>query len=163
MSFCVSRVVFRELLTSPICAHKGRSLIVAECSRYYATHRDSPTYVPPSVSSSSLLSQALDQKQRRSGREDSVGPFQLGLSQPSFGEGTPKKWSELSPKSKGQSLNFVIIVMSFPRVLQYHRSYASDGSYDEPNGHPVWCWPDDGPHLRVDVGAVLKKLSVRTL
>ncbi|KAH9968826.1 TIM21-domain-containing protein [Russula dissimulans] len=100
MSFCVSRVVFRELLTSPICAHKGRSLIVAECSRYYATHRDSPTYVPPSVSSSSLLSQALDQKQRRSGREDSVGPFQLGLSQPSFGEGTPKKWSELSPKSK---------------------------------------------------------------
>ena len=163
MSFCASRVVFRELLTSPICAHNGRSLIVAKCSRHYATHRDSPTHVQPGVSPSSLLSQALDQKQRRSRREDTVGPFQLGLSQPSFGEGTTKKWSELSPKGKGQSLNFVIIVTSFPRILQYHRSYESDSSYDEPNCHIIWCWPDDGPHLRVDIGAVLKKLSVRTL
>jgi len=97
MSFCASRVVFRELLTSPICA---RSLIVTQCSRHYATHRDSPTYVQPGVSSSSLLSQALDQKQRGSRREDSVGPFQLGLSQPSSGQGTQKKWSELSPKGK---------------------------------------------------------------
>jgi import inner membrane translocase subunit TIM21 len=103
MSFCASRVVFRELLTLPICAHEGPSLIAVKCSRYYATRRDTPAYAQSSVGTSSLLSQALDQKQRGARREDSVGPFQLGLSQPSFSEGTAKKWSELSPKGKGQS------------------------------------------------------------
>ncbi|KAI0283410.1 TIM21-domain-containing protein [Russula aff. rugulosa BPL654] len=100
MSFCASRVVLRELLTLPICAHEGPSLIAAKCIRHYATHRDTPTYAQPGLSTSSLLSQALDQKQRGARREDTVGPFQLGLSQPSFNEGTAKKWSELSPKGK---------------------------------------------------------------
>jgi len=100
MSSCASRVVFRELLTLPICAHQGPSLIAAKCSRHYATHRDTPTYAQPGSSKSSLLSQALDQKQRGARREDTVGPFQLGLSQPSFNKGTAKKWSELSPKGK---------------------------------------------------------------
>jgi len=86
----------------PICAHEGPSLIAANCSRRYATHRNTPTYAQPGSSASSLLSQALDQKQRGARREDTVGPFQLGLSQPSFNEGTAKKWSELSPKGKGQ-------------------------------------------------------------
>ena len=101
MSFCASRVVFRELLTLPICAHKGPSLVAVKCSRYYATRRDTPTYTQPGVGTSSLLTQALDQKQRGARRNDSVGPFQLGLSQPSFNEGAAKKWSELSPKGKG--------------------------------------------------------------
>ena len=104
MSSRASRVVFRELLTLPICTHEGPSLIAAKCSRRYATHRDTPTYAQPGLSKSSLLSQALDQKQRGSRREDTVGPFQLGLSQPSSNEGSAKKWSELSPKGKGQSL-----------------------------------------------------------
>jgi hypothetical protein len=106
MSFRASRIVFRELLTPPICANKGRSLLAVKCFRYYATRRDTPTYTQPRVGTSSLLSQALDQKQRGTRREDSVGPFQLGISQPSLNEGTAKKWSELSPKGKGQSSTF---------------------------------------------------------
>lgn len=119
MSFCASRVVFRELLTLPICAHEGPSFIAAECSRHYATHRDTPTYAQPSSSTSSLLSQALDQKQRGVRREDTVGPFQLGLSQPSFNKGTTKKWSELSPKGKGQSITlpYEALFMDFPTDL----------------------------------------------
>jgi import inner membrane translocase subunit TIM21 len=104
MSLCASRIAFRELRALPTCAHHGRALSALKCSRYYATHRDTPTYVQPGVSSSSLLSQALDQKQRGVRREDSVGPFQLGLSQSSLDEGTTKKWSELSPKGKGPSI-----------------------------------------------------------
>ncbi|KAI9512875.1 TIM21-domain-containing protein [Russula earlei] len=102
MSFCITRSTIRELLALPICANKGRTLIVAKCARHYATHRDSPspTYVQPGMSSSHLLSQALDKKQRGLRGEGSVGPFQLGLSQPPYGEGTTKKWSELSPKGK---------------------------------------------------------------
>jgi mitochondrial import inner membrane translocase subunit TIM21 len=116
MSSCASRVVFRELLTLPICAHKGPSRIAAKCSRHYATHRDTPTYAQPGLSTSSLLSQALDQKQRGARREDTVGPFQLGLSQPSLNKGTAKKWSELSPKGKGRSLTFPYdkLFMDFP-------------------------------------------------
>jgi import inner membrane translocase subunit TIM21 len=56
------------------------------------------------LSASALLSKALDQKQRGARREETVGPFQLGLSQPTFNERTAKKWSELSPKGKGRSL-----------------------------------------------------------
>jgi hypothetical protein len=105
MSFYASRVVFRELLTLPICVHEGPSFIAAKCSRHYATHRHTPTYAQPGLNTSSLLSQALDQKQRGARREDTVGPFQLGLSRPSFNEGTAKKWSELSPKGKGRSIS----------------------------------------------------------
>lgn len=119
MSFCASRVVFRELLTLPICTHKGPSLIAAKCSRHYATHRDTPTYAQPGSSASSLLSQALDQKQRSNRREDTVGPFQLGISQPSSNEGTTKKWSELSPKGKGLSLTLPDdrLLRDFPTYL----------------------------------------------
>jgi len=67
--------------------------------RQYATHRD-PSNTHPPLNSSSLLSQALNQKQKRFQREDSVGPFQLGLSQPSYDAVSSKKWSELSPKDK---------------------------------------------------------------
>ncbi|KAH9081945.1 TIM21-domain-containing protein [Lactarius deliciosus] len=96
MSLCASRGVFGVLPTR-ICAHKRRTLVTIY--RQYATHRDPPSNTHPRVDSSSLLSQALDQKQRKFRREDSVGPFQLGLSQP-YGDGSSKKWSELSPKGK---------------------------------------------------------------
>jgi hypothetical protein len=109
MSFCAPRAIFREFPTHHNCAYRWRALIAVKfSSRHYATHRDTPIYQQPSVGSSSLLSQALDQKERGFRREDSVGPFQLGLSQPSFDKGTTKKWSELSPKGKGQSLSSVI-------------------------------------------------------
>jgi hypothetical protein len=67
-------------------------------TRGHATHRD--------ASASSLLTSALDQKQRSSqlNREDAVGPFQLGISQASLRRGEKaKKWSELSTGGKGPS------------------------------------------------------------
>ncbi len=115
MSFCASRGVFGVFLTPPICAHKRRTLITIY--RQYATHREAPSNTHPRVDSSSLLSQALDQKQRRFRKEDSVGPFQLGLSQSSYGDGSSKKWSELSPKGKGQSFKHIIVVTTFRMIL----------------------------------------------
>jgi mitochondrial import inner membrane translocase subunit TIM21 len=98
--------------------YKRRTLVVVKLSsRHYATHRDAPIYQQPGVGSSSLLSQALDKKERGFRREDSVGPFQLGLSQPSFDNGTAKKWSELSPKGKGQSLSSVFAATNLSRIL----------------------------------------------
>ncbi|KAH7915113.1 TIM21-domain-containing protein [Hygrophoropsis aurantiaca] len=62
-------------------------------SRTYASHRD--------ATPSSLLSSALDQKHRSARRDDSVGPFQLGVSQASLNKGEKiKKWSELSTSGK---------------------------------------------------------------
>ena len=104
MSFYASRIVFRELRALPTYVHKGHTFFAAKCSRHYTTHRDTPTYAQPGVTSSSLLSRALNQKQRGVRREDSVGPFQLGVSPPSSDKGTTKKWSELSPRGKGQSI-----------------------------------------------------------
>jgi hypothetical protein len=162
MSFYASRIVVKELITLPTRALKGRALVAVRCSRCYATRRDTPPHAQSGVGPSSLLSQALDQKQRGSRREDSVGPFQLGLSQSSFGEGTTKKWSELSPKGKGQFLNFIItlFVREFTVV---NFSHTSDSSHDESNGHLIWCRSDDCPHLRPDVGTLLEELSYRTL
>ena len=148
MSFCASRIVFRELPTLLIGAHKSRTLFAVKYSRHYATHRDTPAYAQPGVTSSSLLSKALDQKQKGVRREDSVGPFQLGPSQPSFGKGSTKKWSELSPKGKGQFLDYDKL---FEIPPTFYFSHASDSSYDEPNSHSVRCWSDDCPHLRLNV------------
>lgn len=69
----------------------------AKWYRSYATHRDP-------IPTSSLLSHALDQKRRAAMREDSVGPFQLGLIPPTPQDGgNTKKWSELSAGGKGTS------------------------------------------------------------
>ncbi|KAF9229589.1 hypothetical protein BS17DRAFT_689985 [Gyrodon lividus] len=71
------------------------SALQRNTTRGYALHRD--------ASASSLLTSALDQKQRTSqlNREDSVGPFQLGISQASLRRGEKaKKWSELSTGGK---------------------------------------------------------------
>jgi len=61
------------------------------------------TYASGQGTPSSLLSSALDQKQRtsHSSREDSVGPFQLGISQAALKRGEKaKRWSELSVGGK---------------------------------------------------------------
>ncbi|KAI0050714.1 hypothetical protein FA95DRAFT_1555434 [Auriscalpium vulgare] len=100
-----------RLLRSP-CHHSPRR--IPRRLRTYATHRDAGGFQPSPTSS--LLSQALDQKQRGSQKSDSVGPFQLGLSQPSFGEGDVKKWSELSTGGKAmrataRTTNFTVILL----------------------------------------------------
>ncbi|KAG1755006.1 TIM21-domain-containing protein [Suillus paluster] len=76
-------------------SHRHRSSALGVCRRTFVTHQD--------AASSSLLSSALDQKQRASrlNREDSVGPFTLGLSQASLKQGKKvKQWSELSTGGK---------------------------------------------------------------
>ena len=63
--------------------------------RGYVTHRNS--------GASSLLSQALDQKQRASEHDvrESIGPIPLGMARPSLRAGEKvKKWSELSTGGK---------------------------------------------------------------
>lgn len=63
--------------------------------RTLTTQRDTTT-------TSSLLSNALDQKQRSARRDDTVGPFQLGLIPPTPRDDVKvKKWSELSTSGKG--------------------------------------------------------------
>ncbi|KAH8100454.1 TIM21-domain-containing protein [Cristinia sonorae] len=77
--------------------------------RTFATHRDPTT-------TSSLLSNALDQKQRAARREDNVGPFQLGLIPPTPRDDVKvKKWSELSTSGKvlrstARTSNAIVIV-----------------------------------------------------
>ena len=115
MSLSALRVAFGGSLTPFICTHKRHSLFTIY--RQCATHRrEAHSHTHPRVNSSSLLSQALNQKQRTLRREDSVGPFQLGLSQPSYDDGSSKKWSELSPKGKGQSFGHLIIMTIFRTI-----------------------------------------------
>ena len=73
----------------------------------YATQAELRTNATASGSkptAASLLSSALDQKQRAARREDSAGPFTLGITPPRPDEVKPeKKWSELSVGGKGTS------------------------------------------------------------
>jgi hypothetical protein len=74
----------------------GHRQTLSVWQRTFVTHQD--------AASSSLLSSALDQKQRASrlNREDSVGPFTLGISEASLKHGKKvKQWSELSTGGKG--------------------------------------------------------------
>ncbi|KAI6136864.1 TIM21-domain-containing protein [Pisolithus sp. B1] len=76
-----------------VVASTGRNIQELQGSfRQYATRRD--------AAPSSLLSSALDRKQRSADfqREESVGPFQIGVS-PQHGEKV-KRWSELSTAGK---------------------------------------------------------------
>lgn len=106
---------------------KPRVVILQGC-RNFATHRDP---LP-----SSLLTSALDQKQRGSQRDESVGPFQLGV-QPSLRHGEKvKKWSELSTGGKGV-YNYHpchIMLINWPGVIQWR---------EQPLGQLTWllfCW-----------------------
>lgn len=115
MSLCALRAVSGVHLISPIYTPQRRTILTIY--RQYATHREAPSNTHTPLNSSSLLSQALNQKQGRFHREDSVGPFQLGLSQPSYDNGSSKKWSELSPKGKGQSFKRIIMMTTFRIIL----------------------------------------------
>ncbi|KAF7789219.1 hypothetical protein EIP86_000160 [Pleurotus ostreatoroseus] len=76
---------------------------------------------------SSLLSQALDQKRRAAGREDSVGPFQLGFIPPTPQDtGDRKKWSDLNAGGKvvratslTSSLFVIVFGAGFTAMLAY--------------------------------------------
>ena len=62
-----------------------------------ATHHETP--------SSSLLSQALDQRRRAAGnaQADTAGPFTLGIARDPYAQQPKvKKWNELSTKGKGE-------------------------------------------------------------
>ncbi|KAI0735452.1 TIM21-domain-containing protein [Earliella scabrosa] len=85
----------------------------------YATHADLKAGAGASGSkptAQSLLSHALDQRQRAARREDSAGPFTLGITPPRPDEVKPeKKWSELSVGGKvvrtaGRTTNLVVIL-----------------------------------------------------
>ncbi|KAI0724279.1 TIM21-domain-containing protein [Cerioporus squamosus] len=79
----------------------GRLRVVIQT---YATHAGLKTDSSAGGSkptAASLLSSALDQKQRAARREDSAGPFTLGITPPRPDEVKPeKKWSELSVGGK---------------------------------------------------------------
>ena len=84
-------------LSRPLCCVRAPARSRWVTSRAYTGGQSTP---------SSLLTSALDQKQRTShpSREDSVGPFQLGISQAALRRGEKaKKWSELSVGGKGKS------------------------------------------------------------
>ncbi|KAI9066684.1 hypothetical protein FKP32DRAFT_1755734 [Trametes sanguinea] len=85
------------------CAHTSRPARIVIIPRTYATHSQQNIDVNPGSkpTASSLLSSALDQRQRAARREDSAGPFQLGITPPRPDEVKPeKKWSELSVGGK---------------------------------------------------------------
>ncbi|GJE87749.1 hypothetical protein PsYK624_038320 [Phanerochaete sordida] len=98
----------------------ARSRQTALLRRTFATHRDP-------LPSSSLLSHALDQKRARAGRDDSMGPFRLGLVPPTPNDqGEVKKWSQLSMSGKvgratARTTNLFVILFGagFSAMLVY--------------------------------------------
>lgn len=85
----------RQRLLRPVTPGISLQLAVFKfaVNRSYATHRSN---------ASDLLSHTLDVK-RGSRREDTVGPFVLGVPPSRQGAENVKKWSELSTGGKGVS------------------------------------------------------------
>ena len=83
----------RQCLLRPTTSRISSRVAVSKfaVNRAYATHRNN---------ASDLLSQTLDVK-RGTRREDTVGPFVLGVPPSKQGAGNAKKWSELSTGGKG--------------------------------------------------------------
>ncbi|KAL1738380.1 hypothetical protein HDZ31DRAFT_78414, partial [Schizophyllum fasciatum] len=81
----------------------GSSSQIAFALRRYATHGsgrvNSSNPDGLNMSTAHTFSQTLDQRQRARTRKDTVGPFQLGLSQPAAQEGV-RPWSQLSVGGK---------------------------------------------------------------
>ena len=106
-----SRTVLHHVrrLCGPAAPGSVPSLRIVVSLRSYATHANINTSTSSAAGSSrptaqSLLANALDQRQRAARREDSAGPFSLGITPPRPGEVKPeKKWSELSAAGKGSS------------------------------------------------------------
>ncbi|TBU34974.1 TIM21-domain-containing protein [Dichomitus squalens] len=97
-----------------------RIVVLSRWTQAYATHANVNTATNSAggskPSAASLLSSALDQKQRAARREDSAGPFTLGITPPRPDEVKPeKKWSELSAAGKvvrttARTTNLVVIL-----------------------------------------------------
>ncbi|KAI0359102.1 hypothetical protein OH77DRAFT_1473742 [Trametes cingulata] len=89
-----------------VCASNSCPSRIVFVQRTYATHTQNVRPNSEFVSggkptSASLLSSALDQQQRAARRDDTAGPFQLGMTLPRPDEVPPeKKWSELSMGGK---------------------------------------------------------------
>ena len=100
--------------------------------RTFATHKGAAT-----ASTTPLLSQALDQKARSARRDDSVGPFRLGLIPPTPQEvGNIKKWSELNRAEKGASTNSYD---AFFKTITHRSSSRKDNSpHIQSHRHPIW-------------------------
>ena len=86
-----AKSAFRPRTTSSLVLLRG-------AKRTFATHRDDLDF----STRGSPLSNTLDSKRGAEPKHESVGPFQLGLSQQALrtGEKVPK-WSELDTKGKG--------------------------------------------------------------
>ncbi|PCH33384.1 hypothetical protein WOLCODRAFT_21976 [Wolfiporia cocos MD-104 SS10] len=99
---------------------RPRHLRTSVCRSYATTRSDRPT-------SSSLLSQTLDDRHHATHRQEYVGPFQLGLIPPTSRDGKKlKKWSELSTAGKvarttARTTNLAVILAGagFSAVLIY--------------------------------------------
>lgn len=91
MSFRVARVANLRCLAFPrsLVAHAHRPVF----AKSYATQRSS---------ASDLLAQTLDTKHQSGRRQDSVGPFALGVSPSAQSAQNVKKWSELGTGGKGE-------------------------------------------------------------
>ena len=132
--------------TSLPTANSRRASSIVRC---YATHRGSLD--------SSPLSQSLDQNRGTTPRSrDSVGPFQLGLSQPSAVYEEVKPWSELSKTGKGQRTQtiFMIIFLTFSE-----HSRTSDSEDHKSHRDITGCWAISLACLFAHIGTVLLKLA----
>lgn len=137
-------------------SHAGaRRFRVVVCRSYATAQNDR-------VTTSSLLTSALDQKQRTSQRDDYVGPFQLGLTPPTPQSGeNVKKWSQLSTAGKGASnhLSSCCLTRSCYVSGTYYSSHNQSGCHPSRRGS-FYC-----SHLCLDLGAVFEKFghcAVRT-
>lgn len=121
-------------------SHSTRLWVIA--SRNYVTHRDSINL----DTGSSTLAQSLNGKQTRSSpSHDSVGPFQLGLSQSALRNGEKvKKWSELSSTGKG-GFNLKLNCNIHSLMVSY--SYALNCSYYKLYRHLTGGWTISAPCL----------------
>lgn len=85
------------------------SVRVHQCARAGSARRKYATHHNMDFGGKSKLLSELESKQRSSdAKHDTVGPFQLGLSQSALRKGEkPRKWSELSTSGKGTSCELI--------------------------------------------------------
>ncbi|KAL1762369.1 TIM21-domain-containing protein [Schizophyllum commune] len=124
------RLPARSLLaaTCKRCSSPNNSQKFALAFRRYATHRDGLNTSNPdglNMSTAHTFSQTLDQRQRARTRKDTVGPFQLGLSQPAAQEGV-RPWSQLSVGGKAMrttartaNLGVILVGAGLSAILLY--------------------------------------------
>lgn len=160
--FCTRSQRSTHIFTFPL-THRHHNYASDVCRRTFVTHQD--------AASSSLLSSALDQKQRgaRLNREDSVGPFTLGISERSLKHDKKvKQWSQLSTGGKGAhtfhhfivtSCHLAFILISETVQLTALYSASNHSAHYEPCRHSFGCWIFCCPHICSHIGAIFKELA----